>query len=571
MEALRTGLLWLDADPGRFALAAWLAFGATALLAWRAPAARPEPGAAAPPRLRSWLFWGCVGLTLAACRWPSWFAPVNLNPDEAQMLAGAITLRRFPVFWKFVDGTTHGPICEYLLLVPAWFGAPLNYVTARIVAVVLLVAALAGVWGTLRCFAPERVARLAILPALAFWSFATHDDFIHYSTELPGVALLSLAGWSIAAALSWERPGGRPALLLFLGGCGLGAVPFAKVQSAPQAAALAAAAAALWMIVRRPDRAACRRGWCWLALGGATVPTIVLVFVLIYGLAGQFWYSYVVSNLAYANLGQYPLREMPGRFFSFAAASSAFAWFFSGGVAFALLYARPGAGRPPAARAGALVAWILVGVAYACVIRSGREVPHYLHLVVVPVALLSGFVLAGADAEAAGASGRLRARLAPLFWFGLLALVPQVYNRASATPPFLGQLAAAPAEAGSAAARFIRARAQPGDTLATWGWEPALYVETGLAQGTREAHTACEITEWSMREFYLRRYVSDLRRRRPAWFVDVVGPGGFIYEDRRMFGHERVPAVNAVIEQDYEFQAEFGRARVYHLRDSGPK
>jgi len=571
MDALRTGLLWLDADPLRFWLTAWAAFGATIVLALRSsgdgPAANP-PGGVRP---QTWIFWASVGLTLAAFRWPSWFYPAALNPDEAQMIAGAITLQRFPVYWKFVDGTTHGPLCEYLLLVPAWLGAPLNYVTARVLAAGLEVVALAGVWGALRCFAPERIARLAILPGLAFWSFASHDDFLHYATELPGIALLSQAGWAIATALAAPRPGRRPALLLYLGGLCLGAVPFAKVQSAPQAAALAAAAAVLWMIVRRPDPAAGRRGWGWLVLGGATVPGIILALVLVYGLGSQFWYSYIVSNLAYANLGEFPLREMPGRFFHVAAASSAFAWFLAGGIGFALLYARPGAGRPAAARVGIVVAWILLGVAYACVIRSGREVPHYLNLMVVPVVTLSGFVLAGAAAEAVPDPAKARARFAPLLCFALLTLAPQIGNRASASPPFLGQLSAAPSAADSAAARFIRARARPGDTLATWGWEPALYVETGLPQGTREAHTACELTTWSMQEFYLRRYVVDLTRRRPAWFVDVVGPGSFIYENRREFGHERVPEVNAVIEQDYEFLAEIGHQRIYRIRDAAPK
>jgi hypothetical protein len=471
------------------------------------------------------------------------------------------------VYWKFVDGTTHGPICDYLLLAPAWFGAPFQYVTARAVAVVLQAGALAGVWGTLRCFSSERVARLSVLPALAFWAFASWDEYVHYSSELAGVTLLSLAGWAMAVALTRPRTSRLPALPLYLGGFLLGAVPFAKLQSAPPAAVMAVIAAVLWWIVRRPDSSAGRRGCLWLALGGVTVPGIVLGFLLVYGLVGEFWYSYLVGNLAYVGLGQHPLREMPGWFFQVASVSAGSAWFLSGSIGFALVYARAHAGRPAPVRAGTIVAWLLLGVAYLGVISSGREVPHYLHLLVVPTATLAGFVLAGAIAESTDDSAGSRRRIAPLLLFGLLTLAPQAYTAAIGAPRFRGRISATLTGATADAARFIRQRARPDDTLATWGWEPALYVATGLAQGTREAHTACELTAWPLQEFYLRRYVADLRGRRPAWFVDGVGPGAFMFKDRRYLAHERIAEVNAVIEQDYEFLAEFGPNRIYRIRE----
>ena len=75
---------------------------------------------------------------------------------------------------------------------------------ARVVAVLMQGLALWAVWGTLRCFVAERAARLGVLPGLAFWSFVTYEDYIHYSTELPGLLLIAWAGWAIAA-IAWRR------------------------------------------------------------------------------------------------------------------------------------------------------------------------------------------------------------------------------------------------------------------------------------------------------------------------------------------------------------------------------
>jgi len=569
VHALWTCLLWLDADPARFWFAAWTAFGVTILLALRAPGERKDPGTAVAGGQGWWWFAGCVFLTLAAFRWPSWFVPGDLNPDEAQILAGAITLQHFPVYWKFVDGSTHGPLCEYLLLAANWLGAPLNYVTARALAAGLQGLALIGVWGTLRCFTSERLARLAILPGLAFWSFVSWHDFVHYSTELPGIPLLALAGWAVAAVLASPSSSHRDALLLYLGGLCLGAVPFAKLQSAPQAAAMAAIALLLlWFAHRDPLRLFARRAG-WLVLGGVTPVVAVLVFLLVYGLQDQFWSSYILNNVGYTGLGQHPLKEMPGWFFHFASTSSAFAWFLSGCIGFALLYARPGAGRPAPLRIGIMVSWLLLGVAYVCVLSSSREAAHYLHLLVIPAATLSGFVLAAATSDPSDDPGRLRPRWTPVLLFGLLAVAPQLYDRASTWHQYLGRLAAHEKVPLSDTARFIRERAQPGDTLAMWGWEPGLFVDTGLAQGTREAHSACQLTTWPMQAFYVERYVRDMLRRRPVWFVDAVGPGGFIYEDRREFAHERTAPLRDLIARDYVLLAEFKNKRIYRLRDAG--
>ena len=79
----------------------------------------------------------------------------------------------------------------------------------------------------------------------------------------------------------------------------------------------------------------------------------------------------------------------------------------------------------------------------------------------------------------------------------------------------------------NAAARRIAAEAKPGDTLCVWGWEPRLYVMTGLPQATREAHTERLILDSAVRDFYRERFLADFRRAPPAFFVDGIVPDNF--------------------------------------------
>jgi hypothetical protein len=559
MELLREFLFWLDVAPWRYWTLATVVFALTCLMAG-------SPGRA--PGGRWWTHSGwfvlAVIATLAAFRWPTWFVRYDINPDEAQIVAGALTLDRFPVMWKYLDSTTHGPLSEYALIVVGWLGAPFNYVTARLVALLMHAGALLAAWRTLRLFTTETVARLGILPGLAFWSFVSWEDFVHYASLLPSVLLLALAGWGIASALgpsSGARPPGRA---LFATGLALGAVPFAKLQAVPQGLAMALIALGLLAWRNRRDRPKGYRQAGLLISGGLSVPFVVGVFLGIFGLTHQFGQTYLRSAVAFLDTSTYTFEDMPGVFFNIIAVSPAFAWFFVGGLAFALLWWRL-PDHHSTLRSGVLLAAGLVGVAYFCVLRPGRETPHYLHLLVIPLTLLIGFTLA--RGQAALAMPRDYRSLA--FSFVLLTLLPQVYDRAVTWNPYAGRAREHWAAPLSPAAQFLRQHARPVDTLAMWGWQPHLLVETQLPHGTREALSANQIMQWAMTDFFVDRYLHDLRRRQPAWFVDVVGPGAFIFDDRLQHAHETIPALRELIAHDYELTAEFDHVRVYRRRPGG--
>ncbi|MEO5959042.1 MAG: hypothetical protein ABIZ49_05005, partial [Opitutaceae bacterium] len=156
----------------------------------------------------SWIFAVSVVLTLFAFRWPGFFHHPELNVDEAHTVAAALTLGVNPVYWKSVDGTTHGPLNDFILLVPGLFGWPVNFLTARIVGCALISGALIWFWAGMRRMWGDGVACLAVLPPLAFFSFSTFWDFVHYTSEHLTIFLLTM-GWSLLAIAARNPPARR--------------------------------------------------------------------------------------------------------------------------------------------------------------------------------------------------------------------------------------------------------------------------------------------------------------------------------------------------------------------------
>lgn len=562
MNTLLEGLFWFDEPAWRHWATAWTAFGLTCLLAL-APRYSKAPAWTA----RSWQFALVVVLTLLVFRWPTWFFRRDLNPDEAQIVSGALTLARFHIPWKHLDPTTHGPLCEYGLLLASWLGAPFNYVTARVMAALLQVGALLAVWCTLRPLAHESSARLAILPGLTFWCLTSWDDFLHYSSELPGIFLMAWGACFLALALTGARDGRRSLILLFLAGASLGAVPYGKLQSTPQAMLIGLAGLFLiwWTHRDRPNRYT----QLTALLVGATAPTIVHgVFLTVYGLWGQFWLTYVVSAFDFLKTSAHRFVEMPGRFLHFSATSPSFTWFWWGNLGFALLYLRAPR-RSVTMQTAIVLAWLSLLAAWFTVLRPGRESVHYLHLLVIPLTTLAGLILADALATATPAQQvGWRSHWKALGAFVLLGLLPQILNHAVTYHRFVRYARIHWSEPVSQAAAYLNTHALPADTVATWGWHPHLLVETQLPHGTREAHSANQIMQWPLTQFFVDRYLGDLQRWRPVWFVDSVGPGAFIFADRAQHAHESIPELRDWITGHYDFVAEFDHHRIYRLKDT---
>jgi hypothetical protein len=230
----------------------------------------------------------------------------------------------------------------------------------------------------------------------------------------------------------------------------------------------------------------------------------------------------------------------------------------------AVLYSRHATGP---LRRHALAAAGLLGVTAFVILSPGRPYHHYLNFLTLPVTLLAGVALglvvhARADRPAF-----------VLAVFLACTLLPQLVLRASPRPDpyeYYNTTISARGPAYRELVARIKSLTTPGEALGIWGWRSSLYVETGLYQASRVAHTESLHVAGPWQKFYLRRYYDDLVAANPPVIVDATGPGNFHFESRAM-GLELYPLLFEWVSGNYVCVGEVDGTRLYVRRDRLPQ
>jgi hypothetical protein len=380
---LKSLFQWLDHHPQSY----WyLAVPASLVLALRLGLllARDFRGTAATPR-PGWRD-GLVLLGfLLAWRWPFLLIANDYNPDESQLLAGALTLAHDPVFWRSVDGGSSGPLNYYLMVPWHWLGLPLDYFTARLTSILLTWGALFVCLRTLAGSFGRMAAWLGILPAAAFFATVGHPELTNLSTEHLPLFMIAAACGLLAGRAPAER------LRLWAACFIAGALPFTKLQTVPLGLALLGWAG--WQILREPG-ATGRLRWrqAGAALVAAALPTLLLAAMA--AATGQVEAAvrrYFLQNIIYvgdkssASVGEtmramWHNSEADGRFPLLL--GTALAGLLAAAVYFLRQRLRPSG---LAVASGGLTL-----VAIAAIIAPRREFLHYALLLPVPLTLWFG-------------------------------------------------------------------------------------------------------------------------------------------------------------------------------------
>jgi hypothetical protein len=556
---------WLDENDESYWVIAAVVTLALSLTLVRTLRAADGSGPLEPRRL-DWRYGTLMFVFLLGWRWPMLFEPFDLNPDESWMLAGAITLRHDPVFWRSVDGITSGPLNFYALLPLSLLGVPLNYLGARLTALLMVWGALSATYATLRWTYGTRIARVAILPALVFFAAATDLDFVHYSSEHPSILCEGVGLW-----LLWchrPRPGDAPGTVRWpwlAGGFVIGLMPWAKLQSSPPALALALWGA--WLAFSNAGHPLGARAVQIAKLAAATLAPslLILLGVAATGVFPQFYRSYVLDNLTYVERGL-PYDLVVGVL----ARMSKFTWhhptFLLGlillGVAAAV--ERVVRRKPPGPIAWASLFFALVAVWVT--LAPGRGFHHYVLYTVLPFATWAG----AAYGDMAVALTRRRAQVALAAAFIAVTAVPMLVVRVFYVrlPLIYGHFEEHWQFPYDKVGRILVKYRRDGDTLGLWGWYSHAYVQANLPQAQRDAQSEHQLRDWPLRDTWFRpKYMEDLERNRPALFVDAVGKNAFCYTERDKDGHETFEQLRQFVQENYTLVADEGHARVYVRSD----
>lgn len=550
---LRDFFLLLEGSWPAFWASLWTCFGL-----WLASSLWP---CARDSRWSAWnrpaLYLGLLLVAMLAFRWPAIGAPGEFNPDESQLLAGALTLSAQGGLWRLDMGTC-GPWSIVFLAVPGWCGAPIDFVNGRCLALLMAWGTVVFAWLGLRHLFSDRLARLLVLPMGCNAIFAKYDEFLQYSSEHAPLLALAAAFWLLTSA--FDAAGQVLARWrLAAGGFVLGLLPFTKLQAVPLGLVLGVAA--LMGCLRQPVRARRWRDTGALLGGLGFAVGIVFAGLAAGGLLAHFYHSYLEMNFLYTGARFYPWQDF-GFWLWF---MTGIAWGFGvflwpSWILTALALPFWATVAAPLRRHLVTGALLFLG-GYFVVAAPGRTSQHYLQFLVLPTAIFLG-TLYGGLLSRPGASRLTRG--AWLAVFLVLGVGVQVqYFHADHGRPHFGELRTAPDFAHSAVARSLQPYVRPGDTLSVWGWACRYYVELQLPQATREGHTERQITPGPLREYYRTRYLADLREGLPPFFLDSVGPDGFAFKARENEGHETFPELGEFIAAHYRLVADLESTRIY--------
>lgn len=492
---------------------------------------------------------------LFAGRWPVFWWPDPINPDEGAFVACAMKARFDWIPWRGFDAGSSGPLNCDILALPALFGAPLGFVSARVTGLCLIAGAICAFYYVVKWIYGPTVARVSVVPSVLLLSLTKTLDFVHYSSEHFSIFLTTLA---LAAAAYLARGAGSKLSRLIvcaIGGLCLGSTPFAKLQASPIAlAVLFSLAAALFVV--RPRLPVNRRLEGFTVLAALfTVPVAILISLCATGTLRDAIISYY--KMAFDYIGS---RPPVGISYFFVSAQDYGAFLMCSLVvilaAGGMLYGRINLNR---ISVWALISSVLLTFAsFFAIYQAHRSFPHYLLFSIVPVSFCVANVLGlGRYLVLQTARGTLVRAL-----FVLLFLLPLGIATLGASNDFNPKAIIPKRGAVAAILRY----AKPGDRMMVWGWMPEYYVQTNTIMSTREPTIERLVLQTPDREYFRQRFLSDLRAQPPLVFVDAVAPSAFTYYDRAIHGIESFPAVEAFVREHYTEREEVGGVRIFVAR-----
>lgn len=506
---------------------------------------------------------------VVAARWPGLFYPKGFNPDEDQLVAAARALVLDPVFFRAAEAGSSGPLNVYPLLTSLIADRSPTLFSARLAGLGMICLALVAVYFAGRSVFSESVARFgAFLPGV-FFGLTNFWDFTHYTSEHMPVALLAV-GWALGAWVLFRE--GLDFRMRVVLACAAVMVfslaPFAKLQ-ASLAALVSSAILVLGVFLSGASLREKILAVVAVCFSGVVFPGLLCGFFFWNGVFDYFWTSYIQNALAYKGsgfrgqsgfqmLGMILFAKPPMR-------PVDFLWFSAGSV----LVVLAGAALIFRIKIRQWILWVFAGycavllwLAFLAVVAPQRNYPHYLVFLPVPMGMVAMSVVGLAYAGLVDRG---------IFWRSCtlaVALVigagPFVLWRASSPNSWSGLAANWSREKpGPISEKIIEASGGEG-RLCVWGYNPTYYSETGMVQATRLSTSGAVFNDNPLRPFFLRTYLEDLQRHRPAVFVDAVAPDQFVMMTKREeHGHEVVPEVREFVAANYTLFDEIDGVRIY--------
>jgi hypothetical protein len=508
---------------------------------------------------KTWFFISISSIFILLQRLPPLLSG-PLNPDEDLWIAGGATILNDPGFWISFDPTTSGPLVVLPVVLIKVFGININYATVRLAALLIcIIPSFILLFFSFKNFLNEKISRVLVLPFIVCIAGFHLKNYIAYNSEHMPLLLTALCLFIYSKIYKTGKL--SSAYLYFLLGFTLGFFPSSKLQAVPIGLGMALMVILYLYLEKAGNRKEQLKKTSFFISGGIIPSLAVLLYLAISGGLNDFYQSYIISNLDYAENGLngqisqwmkfkyfiYLLRTIPdsGLYFISLFVTSFISLFVL------LVFGRKGLGEHKKMLA---LSSVIVLSAYYGIVKPSNFYEHYMLLFFIPALFFSG-TLIGIFQKAF--HDYKVSRFFLYFFIIITSIVPFFYYFNSDSY-----------DSGTAglkkehAAEVISKYALPGDKMALWGWMTNLYLQTGLTLGTRYGDSYHQMTESSLQSYYIHNYLIDLKRNKPKIFVDVIRPEAYFFNDLKLI-HENFPEIDSYIKENYKKAAEIDQIRIY--------
>jgi hypothetical protein len=478
--------------------------------------------------------------------------------DESFWIAGSAAFIESPRLWTSFNTTTSGPLVMLPLILIKLTGLDLSYASARLGGIVFcIIPSIIFSYYTFKILLEEKIARLLILPLAAFFAFIKVSDYIAYNGEHPVILFTSLALLLHTKLLM----GNKSRTLLLLYGIMIGCIPFTKLQALPIGAVLG-----LIMVVFMIKEKSGLSSYLYLFMGTIIPSSVILLWIFITGEINDFWIPYILSNLNYGQSGTgingsswlyfkyfvYLLRTLSDSRFYFIS-MFCFSLFLGTGLIFLRKIQRKHFFFLASA-AGILLA------SYYAIVKTSFFYPHYFLIAIIP-ASFTLVILVSICRDAFQHTSVYKPVMVISTILCLIILSIDWINRVAANA-----VAAKSELKKTAAAQAICKYVKEDERMAIWGWNAALYVQTGLTPGTRYADCYPQLKESPLQEYYINTYLEDLKKNKPLIFADAITP--FAYEfNNDEYKHRNFPLISNYVKANYRKVEEVDGIEIFILRE----
>ena len=517
-----------------------------------------------------------VSLVVVVLRIPTWELG-EANVDESQWIAGALTLADRFALWGTVDPTTNGPVS--ILWLYGWNAlmGEFSYHSAKVFTTLHALAITGLFWVSLRTFLRPAIAMMLSSAFAIVMGGLRLNDFVGYNGEQPSTLLFAV---SVAILLrlqySHQKPGRWSIPWVGMLGLCLGLIPYVKLQSVPMGMVIGLYA--LWVL--RHDRR-------WIVLLGSVGSLQIAIFAMLFwkGWLDDFYIAYLKENLSYAashtkivfwkRFAIFPIawwRIIDGRVFGLTGLLLGV----TGGVVLLKRHSvkilfSSSAGTPM------LLSLVYLVATFYAITQPGTFFNHYFFWLFHPAALVMACLcgdfsigdrgLPESTKESnkdASSPQHVKPHYATMGALVVMAasLAGWVINQNSVALRHQNEQTKRPV---SALGKHLGSLADAETKLAIWGWRPALYVETQLPQAASESVSFRPI-ESVNKEYFLNRYVDQLKQHEQVLFVDLCGAGGSYWFGEEEDRHENFSPLSLWIQQEFEQLESYEGARIYRTR-----